>query len=354
MLRWVNRLLLALALCLPPLAGAGPAAELEPYRVGVLYWSMNIPGQVAMRNGLEAEARRLNIDAALMGERGVELLPFVAGDGAEGIEKQIHQMRRLVEQSVDLIIVQPTDNAALAKALQAANRAGIPVVAYDQYIRGGELASYITSDNYQAGYLGGEYVAANFPSRQRIRLVLVEYPHVSSTVERVDGFFDALKANKQSFERVASYRAVEPRSGAEAGRAIVRDFPDEGSVDVVFTVNDGGGMSVVEQLQAAGRDEIFVASVDGDPRAVAGIGNGSPLRIDSAQFCGPMGELALRLGYRLLAGETVPRHVQIPAFPVTVETIEHFTSWHGPLPDGFDKPWSSAHPEWAGQLKMFD
>ncbi len=32
----------------------------EALRIGVLYWSMNIPGQVAMRQGLEAEAERLN------------------------------------------------------------------------------------------------------------------------------------------------------------------------------------------------------------------------------------------------------------------------------------------------------
>ena len=27
-----------------------------PYKVGVLYWSMNIPGQVAMRKGLEGHS----------------------------------------------------------------------------------------------------------------------------------------------------------------------------------------------------------------------------------------------------------------------------------------------------------
>ena len=34
-----------------------------PFVIGVLYWSMNIPGQVAMRKGLEAEAERINADS---------------------------------------------------------------------------------------------------------------------------------------------------------------------------------------------------------------------------------------------------------------------------------------------------
>jgi ABC-type sugar transport system substrate-binding protein len=47
-------------------ASASPDAK---YKIGVLYWSMNIPGQVAMRAGLEAEARRLDEDASKRGAR---------------------------------------------------------------------------------------------------------------------------------------------------------------------------------------------------------------------------------------------------------------------------------------------
>lgn len=339
-----------LLLCLPVVAAAEPGGPAGPYRVGVLYWSMNIPGQAAMRNGLEAEASRINLDAALLGERGVELVSYVAGDGEKGIDKQIGQMYQLVRSKVDLIIVQPTDNAALAKPLQAANRAAIPVVAYDQYIRGGKLASYITSNNYQAGFLDGEYVAAHFPSSHTLRLILVEYPHVSSTVERVNGFLDALKTMAQPYRIIANYNAVEPASGRQAGLAMLRDFPDKGSVDVVFTVNDGGGLSVVAELERAGRDEIFVATIDGDPRSVRGIGSGSVIRIDSAQFCGPMGALAMQTGYELLQGRAVAAELKIPVFPVTAETRQRFTTWHGPVPPSFEKPWASRVPIWGGQL----
>ena len=35
---------------------------------------------------------------------------------------------------------------------------------------------------------------------------------------------------------------MESVEGRQAGAAILRDFPQKGSVDVVFTVNDGGGL----------------------------------------------------------------------------------------------------------------
>jgi ribose transport system substrate-binding protein len=308
---------------------------------------MNIPGQVAMREGLEAEATAINARAKDLGTRPVELLPRVAGEGDEGIERQMEQMNDLIDQRVDLLIVQPTDNAALVPALKAANKAGIPVVAYDQYISGGELTCFLTSDNYQAGYLDGEYIAHHFPDSQNIKLVLVEYPHVSSTVERVNGLLDALHDLRQPYDVLKTYIAVEPEGGRRAGAAILADFPERNSVDALFAVNDGGGLAVAEVLAAAGRTDIFMATIDGDPSSVDRIKKGEGLiRIDSAQFCGPLGAETMKAAYRVLCGEKVPRQILIPVFPVTRETVEHYRGWMGPIPERFKKPWPSESPHW--------
>ena len=329
-------------------AGRGLAAE-TPYRIGVLYWSMNIPGQVAMRKGLEQEAARINRKAAQQGRRGVELVARVAGDGTAGVERQIQQMFELIHLRPDVIIVQPTDNAALAAPLKAANQAGIPVIAYDQYISGGKLTAYITSDNHQAGYLNGEFIAARFPGPRPLRLVLVEYPLVSSTVERLNGFLEALRDLGRPYTVLKTYQAVEPEAGRAAGRAILRDFPKPGSIDVVFTVNDGGGLSVVDVLAKAGRKEIVVASIDGDPASVENIRAGRLTAIDSAQFCGPLGAEAMKAAYATARGETVPRKILVPVFPVTLDTLSRYPGWAGPIPAAFQKPWPAPRPVWRNQ-----
>ncbi len=347
--RQVLHLLLLCALSLiaiDPSVGAEPR---QPVRIGVLYWSMNIPGQVAMRKGLEAEMERLNEQRQTRGEAPLELLVRVAGDGPQGVERQIRQMHELLARRPDALIVQPTDNAALAEALVEANRQQIPVVAYDQYIAGGKLSAYITSDNRQAGYLGGEYLAAQFPNQHSIRLVLVEYPRVSSTVERLDGFLDALRDHRQAYRIVNSYEAVEPIGGRAAGLAILRDYPEPGSIDALFTVNDGGGLGVVEVLAEAGRTEILHVTVDGDPQSVENIRQQRLTRIDSAQFCGPMGAEALRATLAVLAGETRDEPILIPTFPITLETLARYTGWLGPIPPSFVKPWQALEPVWRGR-----
>lgn len=324
----------------------------EDWRIGVLYWSDTIPGQQIMRQGLEDAALRINEQARDSGQRGIQLQTWIAGDGTAGVERQISQMQALVASRPDAIIVQPADNAALAGPLREANRAGIPVVAYDQYISGGELASFITSDNYQAGVQGGEYIASLFAPGQVLRLVLVEYPLISATVERLNGFLDGLQAAGTRYRILKSYQAVHHEEGLQAGRDILRDFPDKHSIDVIFTVNNGGGLSVVEVLAGAGRDEIAVATVDGDVESVANLSNRRLTRIDNAQFCAVLGATALQTTYRLLQQEPVAHHILIPVFPVTLETLDRYPGWHSPLlPASFNKPWPTLSPLWDNRPK---
>lgn len=353
-LRLYMALLLFVILCAAVLFQGAVHAEADgrAMRIGVLYWSMNIPGQVAMRKGLEDEARRINNDAMRQGLRQIELIAMVAGDGAPGVERQIGQMNEMIRLKPDVIVVQPTDNAALAAPLLVANKAGIPVVAYDQYISGGTLAAYITSDNHQAGYLGGEYLAAQFPDDQTIKLILVEYPRVSSTVERLNGFLDALRDHKQAYAILKTYEAVEPVEGRRVGRQLLLDFPQKGSVDAIFTVNDGGGLSVVDALLAAGRVEILVATIDGDPKSVDNIRARRLTGIDSAQFCGPLGAQAIRSAYAIASGKPTPYHALVPVFPITRDTLARYPGWEGPIPEKFTKPWQARNPVWSGEIKV--
>ena len=324
----------------------------EEKRVGVLYWSSNIAGQVVMSKGLEQEAENINVQAVSSGKPKVKLIIRVAGDGPRGIENQIRQMFELIQEKVDLLIVQPTDNAALAEPLRAANRIGIPVVAYDQYIQGGALTAYRTSDNYQGGYLDGEYIASLFPKDRKLRIVLVEYPHVSSTVERVNGFLDGLNQMKMKFKVLKSYVAVEPEGGKKAAEDLLRDFPNKGDIDVVFTVNDGGGLALVNELAKKGRDEIKVATIDGDPASVENIRSGKLTVIDSAQFCGPLGAEVMKCAYAVLLGEKIHYHALVPVFPVSRETLRLYPGWNGPVPQAFEKSWKSLFPRWSGEMRV--
>lgn len=321
----------------------------KEYRVGVLYWSMNIEGQVAMRKGLEEEAANINRDLKAKGDR-LTLIPYVAGDGSAGIVNQIKQMDEMIDNKrVDLIIVQPTDNAALVAPLLKANAKKIPVVTYDQYIVKGEIASYVTSNNYQAGFLAGEYLASMFEDSYEMKVILVEYPKVSSTVERVDGFIDALHKEKQKFKILATYEAVEPVSGKKAGADILWQFPNKKSIDAIFTVNDGGGLEIVSAISKAKRNEIKIATVDGDPKSVINLKTNRNTVIDSAQFCAEIGRQSMAVGWKILQGQKYPKKILVPTYPITKATVDQYPGWLGKIPKTFEKPWKKSS-FWSNEL----
>ncbi|MDD2698878.1 MAG: substrate-binding domain-containing protein [Arcobacteraceae bacterium] len=321
------------------------------FKIAALYWSMNIEGQVAMKKGVEAQVEVINKKAKQTNKKTITLIEYVAGDGEAGMENQLKQFRDAIAKKVDAIVVQPTDNAVLIPALKEANKAHIPVIAYDQYISQGILESFVTSDNYQAGFLNGEYVAHLFKGKKQLSIALVEYPYVSSTIDRVDGFIDALEKYKIKYKIVKRYEAVEPKKGKEVGLAILKDFPKKGSLDLTFCINDGGCLSVVNEFLNENRLDIAVATVDGDPKSVKLLQENKLIKIDSAQFCGPIGSVALQTAYEKLLGKKIKKIILVPVFPITKETQKLYPGWLGPIPQKFKKPWYSQTPIWDNTLK---
>ncbi|HEY9766200.1 MAG TPA: sugar ABC transporter substrate-binding protein, partial [Chroococcales cyanobacterium] len=161
---------------------------------------------------------------------------------------------------------------------------------------------------------------------------------VSSTIERVEGLQDALGESGVPFRIVRRYEAIEPIGGKKAGRAILRNHPP-GSIDAVFCVNDGGGLAVLRELKRAGRRDLVMATIDGDPEAIREIKAGGILGIDSAQFCGVLGAESLRWTYRLLQIQKIPRQILVTVFPITLENRKEYPGWMGPVPRRIKRPW---------------
>lgn len=59
----------------------------KTWKVAVLYWSMKIEGQVAMRKGFEEQVHQFNKENVK--SDSIELISFVAGEGRKGIVNQV-------------------------------------------------------------------------------------------------------------------------------------------------------------------------------------------------------------------------------------------------------------------------
>lgn len=117
---------------------------------------------------------------------------FIYRDADNSSEKQIQQLHELRELQPDLIIVSPNEAEPLTPVVDEIFRGGIPVVVTDRKTSSGLYHAYVGADNYEIGYIAGQYLANQLGGEGHISEV-TGLPGSSAAIERQKGFHDALK-----------------------------------------------------------------------------------------------------------------------------------------------------------------
>ncbi|MDA3948930.1 MAG: substrate-binding domain-containing protein [Spirochaeta sp.] len=82
---------------------------------------------------------------------------------AGGTQAQIEQIRYLLTQEIDVLVVLPHDTDMLAGVVRAANDRDIPVISYDRLIQGVPVRAFISFDNEEVGRLFGKALTEAVP-----------------------------------------------------------------------------------------------------------------------------------------------------------------------------------------------
>ncbi|WP_208585788.1 sugar ABC transporter substrate-binding protein [Gracilibacillus suaedae] len=73
-------------------------------------------------------------------------------------EVQIEQVKLLINEGIDVLIIVPSNSEASSEAVELAHDAGVKVIAYDKLILGTELDYYVSFDNEKVGELQAQIV----------------------------------------------------------------------------------------------------------------------------------------------------------------------------------------------------
>ena len=142
---------------------ASPGGSTTP-KIGVVL-TYNLPG--FWGNYLKYEAQYEK-------ELGVQLVgPKVANVEANGNEvaQQIIDIKSLISQGVQALIVNPADSAAIGPGLDYAKSKGIPVVTVDVAPSQGNVYMIVRADNTAYGTKSCDYIAAHASSAGTIAMV---------------------------------------------------------------------------------------------------------------------------------------------------------------------------------------
>lgn len=224
--------------------------------------------------------------------------------------RQIQIVDAMVARGVDAIAISATDERALVAPIERAIAAGIPVTVFDSAVNLDNYASFVATDNFQAGCTAARTLARLIGGRGRVGMVM-QKPGGTSTGLREQGFDETLAREFPGVTIAArQYGMAEPARSRAAAENILTAHPDLGGI---FASSEAASIGAIQALRGRGlAGKVKLVTFDSSQLHIEALKDGT---IDVMLVQDPY-----RIGYRaveslaeLLAGRTPQRRLELPA-----------------------------------------
>ena len=276
------------------------------YKFGATYMTLNNPFFVALNNSIK-DVTEANGDV------------LIALDPALDPLKQIRQIEDLISQDVDAIFLNPTDWKVIRPALEAAKKAGIPIINVDAAVYDTELvSSVISSDNYNAGVLCAKDMISKV---SYAKIVILEQSTAKSAIDRTQGFIDTI-GDMAQYEIIAQQSTEgQLEQAMPVMEKIIQANPE---INVVMALNDPTAMGALAALQVAKREKgVLIYGVDGAPEAKQMIKDGK-ITASAAQSPIKIGTVAVAVAYDILAGKDVKKQILVDIILIDQKNVDEY------------------------------
>jgi signal transduction histidine kinase/DNA-binding response OmpR family regulator len=214
-------------------------------------------------------------------------------------QKQVQQVKELLAQKVDLLIISPNEAEPLTPIVEDAFNRGTPVIVVDRKISSSLYTAYVGADNYEIGKMAGQYASHLLKGRGNI-IEITGLPKSSPAIERHKGFFDAIKSYPE-------LNIVQQLNGEwlkqQAKNEISKVSPDA-AIDLVYAHNDMMAMGAHEVFASRGiKNKTKIIGVDGLPGNGGGMESVSDKTITATMLYPTGGEEAIQIAMRILNKE---------------------------------------------------
>ncbi len=234
-------------------------------------------------------------------------------------DRQNEEIRELIDAGVQAIFFTPVEWDTALAGLEAAARAGVPVIVVDAPVKDAELAACsVLSDNYQAGVLCARHLMSQ---RDSAKIILLEHITARSGAERIQGFMDAI-AGHPGFEVVASGQSDgQIENAMPVMEELLKQAPES---DTVMALNDPSAFGALAAIEGAGMSGRFlIYGVDGTPEAKALVDD-QLMTATCAQFPCQIAKEAVAQGYLAIDGKCEQHEIIVPVELLTKENVNNY------------------------------
>ncbi|MEL4202868.1 ribose ABC transporter substrate-binding protein RbsB [Plesiomonas shigelloides] len=260
--------------------------------------TLNNPFFVTMKEGAEKKANELGYNLIVL-------------DSQNDPAKELANVEDLTVRGVKVLLINPTDSAAVANAVAMANRSDLPVITLDRGAEKGKVVSHIASDNVAGGKMAGDFIAEKLGKQAKV-IELEGIAGTSAARERGAGFKQAIEAHQlqllaaqpADFDRTKGLNVMENLLAAQP------------QVQAVFAQNDEMALGALRALQAAGKENVLVVGFDGTEDGIKAVQRGK-LAATIAQQPDQIGSIGVETADKVLKGQPVEANIPVPLKVVT-------------------------------------
>lgn len=305
-------------------SGAGPAASAAPNQAagpGCAREKTGYP-QVDVKNAVigfsqsekEANPFRIAETQSIKDEAtklGVPADKLLITNAQSDLNKQVSDIKSLLDRGAQLLIVAPLNSDGLQPALDAAKAKKVPVVTIDRKVTSQPCTDYLTfigSNFVEQGKRAAQEMVKATGGTGKVAILLGTSGN-NVTTDRTKGFKDEIAATT-GIQIVAEQTGEFDRSKGQAVmEQLIQSNPE---ITAVYAENDEMGIGAVTALKAAGKTpgkDVKIVSIDGTRNAVQLIADGSyNAVIESNPRFGPLAFSTLQ---DFAAGKEIPPTVVI-------------------------------------------
>ena len=226
---------------------------------------------------------------------------FIERDADGNSEKQISQVKELLNQDIDLLIISPNEAAPLTPIVEETFMKGTPVVVVDRKISSSSYTAYVGGDNYNIGRIAGEYAVNILKGKGHI-IEITGLPKSTPAIERDRGFMEAVKS--------APSLIIEKLNGEwykDKARDVMEKIAGQQPVDLVFAQNDMMASATYEVYHNKRLPAPKIIGVDGLPCKGCGMQFVSDKMITATMLYPTGGQEAIQVAMQILNKENFQR-----------------------------------------------
>ncbi|WSJ91060.1 substrate-binding domain-containing protein [Streptomyces sp. NBC_01304] len=224
-------------------------------------------------------------------------------NAGEDVSRQKQQFDQLMAAGVKVIILDTVNSSAAKSWVEAADKKGVKVVAYDR-LSEGPVSAYVSFDNEKIGQLQGQGIVDALGDKAKDSNVVMingkeSDPNAALFKKGAHSVLDK-QVKKVVYEQTGEW---DPSiAGKKMGTAITQLGKD--GFDAVYSANDGMAGGIIAALESAGIKDVPVGGQDAELAGVQRILKGTQAFSIYKPYK-PEADLTAEVAVKLLNGESI-------------------------------------------------